>query len=419
MSQEPVTITNVNVFDTDAGTLRRGLDVRIENGRVRGIGEDLSHDGTKVLDGGGRTLLPGLIDCHVHLTFMGAANESLTPTDPLAFYAWRASGNALKTLAAGYTMVRDLGATQAVNCDLARAIREGMLVGPRVIAAGRMITMTGGHGWPVGREADGADDVRKAVREQLKVGAKVIKMMASGGVMTPNVDPRSAQLGLDELSAGVEEAHKAGVKTASHAQATAGIKNAVHAGIDSIEHGIYLDDEVIEEMKRRGTYLVATLAAPMNINRLGKAGGVPAFVLDKAQMIGQTHSDSFKKAMKAGVRLACGTDAGTPGNLHGENVQELRLMVEHGLSPVEAIRAATANAAELCGMGDETGRIVEGYLADLLLVNGDPLQDIRVLERPENIAGVLVEGRLLHSSGHFGEGGSAAGWPVPPAVEEL
>ncbi len=404
MTESPQTtvITNVSVFDTDAGTLRPGLSVRIEDGRIAGVGTDLAQDGARVLDGGGRTLLPGLIDCHVHLCFMGKADEALSAADPIPFHSWRAENNARKTVQAGFTTVRDLGAPHAVNCDLARAIRERLIDGPRVIAAGRMITMTGGHGWPIGREADGADEVRKAVREQLKAGARAIKMMASGGVMTPNVDPRAPQLGLEELRAGVEEAHKARVKTASHAQASEGIHNAVLAGIDSIEHGIYLSDESIAEMLTRGTYLVATLAAPMNINRLGAAGGVPPFVLEKAEMIGQTHSESFRKAMKAGVRLASGTDAGTPGNLHGENAQELRLMVEQGLSPVDALRAATVHAADLCGLGEETGCIREGLSADLLLVNGDPLTDIGSLERPETIVAVFVEGRLLHSAGGFG-----------------
>ncbi len=401
--QEATVIANVSLFDADAATLRPGMDVRIEGGRIVALGAGLPRDGAMAIDGGGRTLLPGLIDCHVHLTATGEPNASLSASEPIAFYAWRAERHAMQTLRAGYTMLRDLGAPHAVNCDLARAVAEGLVDGPRIVPAGRLITMTGGHGWPIGREADGPDDVRKAVREQLKAGARAIKLMASGGVMTPNVDPRAAQLGLDELSAGVEEAHKAGVKTASHAQATQGIKNAVRAGIDSIEHGIYLDDEAIEEMKQRGTYLVATLAAPLNINRLGTQAGVPSYMVEKSRVVAETHSRSFVAALRAGVKLACGTDAGTPGNLHGANAQELRLMVEQGATPAQAIRAATASAADLCGLAGQTGRVQEGYLADLLLVNGDPLRDIGVLERPESIAGVFVEGRLLHRDGGLGD----------------
>ncbi|HZQ38748.1 MAG TPA: amidohydrolase family protein [Dehalococcoidia bacterium] len=388
-----VLIAGARVFDSDAGTLISGLDVRIDGGQIVALGRGLPRDGVQVVEAGGKALLPGLIDCHVHLAYDGRPGEPIDPVDPFPVYAWRMANNARATLRAGFTTVRDLGAPQAINCDLMRAVSAGLVEGPRIVPAGRMITMTGGHGWPIGREADGADEVRKAVREQLKAGARAIKLMASGGVMTPGVDPRSPQLGLDELSAGVEEAHKAGVKTASHAQAAAGIRNAVFAGIDSIEHGIYLEDDVIEEMKRRGTALVATLAAPHNINALGEGAGMPPHVLEKSRMVAEAHLDSFRRAMRAGVTLASGTDAGTPGNQHGRNAQELRLMVEHGLSPAEAIRAATTHAAALLGLADQTGRIAPGFAADLLLVSGDPLADIAVLERPEAIAAVWLEGR--------------------------
>ncbi len=389
----PLLIAGAGVFDTDAGTLLPGLDLRVEGGRIAALGRGLPRDGADVVEAGGKTLLPGLIDCHVHLAYDGRPGEPLNPVDPVAVYAWRMAHNARATLRAGFTTVRDLGAPHALNCELMRAVEMGLVEGPRIVPAGRMITMTGGHGWPIGREADGADEVRKAVREQLKAGARAIKLMASGGVMTPGVDPRSPQLGLDELSAGVEEAHKAGVKTASHAQAAAGIRNAVFAGIDSIEHGIYLEDEVIEEMKRRGTALVATLTAPHNINALGEGAGMPPHVLEKSRMVAEAHLDSFRRALRAGVTLASGTDAGTPGNHHGQNAQELRLMVEQGLAPAQAIRAASANAAALLGIGDQTGRLAPGFAADLLLVAGDPLAEIALLERPEAIAGVWLEGR--------------------------
>ncbi len=392
MSPASLLIAGASVFDSDAGTLLPGLDVRVEDGHIAAIGRALPRDGAEVVQAEGCTLLPGLIDCHVHLAYDGWPGEPLNPVDPIAVYAWRMANNAGATLRAGFTTVRDLGAPHALNCDLMRAVEQGMVAGPRIVPAGRMVTMTGGHGWPIGREADGPDEVRKAVREQLKAGARAIKLMASGGVMTPGVDPRSPQLGLDELSAGVEEAHKAGVKTASHAQAAQGIRNAVFAGIDSIEHGIYLEDDVIEEMKQRGTVLVATIAAPHNINLLGEGAGMPPHVLEKSRMVAEAHVDSFHRALRAGVILASGTDAGTPGNEHGRNAQELRLMVEHGLAPAEAIRAATATAAELLGLGERTGRIAPGFCADLLLVAGDPLADISLLERPEAVFGVWLEG---------------------------
>ncbi|HLZ70274.1 MAG TPA: amidohydrolase family protein [Dehalococcoidia bacterium] len=386
-------ITSANIFDAEAGSLRPGLDVRVEDGRIAAIGRALPRAAAEVVDAAGLTLLPGLIDCHVHLAYDGRPGEPLDPVDPVAVYAWRMANNARATLRAGFTTVRDLGAPHAINCELMRAVEQGMVVGPRIVSAGRMVTMTGGHGWPIGREADGADEVRKAVREQLKAGARAIKLMASGGVMTPGVDPRSPQLGLEELRAGVEEAHKAGVRTASHAQAAAGIRNAVFAGIDSIEHGIYLEDDVIAEMKRRGTVLVATIAAPHNINLLGEGAGMPPHVLEKSRMVAEAHLDSFRRARRAGLLLASGTDAGTPGNYHGQNAQELRLMVEHGLSAPEAIAAATVTAAALLGLGERTGRLAPGFAADLLLLAGDPLQEIGLLERPEAIRGVWLEGK--------------------------
>lgn len=391
---ETIVIRDVAVFDGEAAKLRPGQSVRIEGGRIVAVGSDVPQDGARVIEGAGRTLLPGLIDCHVHLTFRGEPNEPLHMQETAATYALRAAANARTTLAAGFTTVRDLAAPHAVNCDVAKAVEDGLVEGSRVIAAGRNITMTGGHGWTMGREADGADEVRKAVREQLKAGAKAIKLMASGGVMTPGVDPRSPQLGLEELAAGVEEAHKAGVKTASHAQSAQGIRNAVQAGIDSIEHGIYLEDDVIAEMVRRGTFLSATLAAPLNIIKLGLSAGVAPHAVQKSEMVAEVHRASFRKAAKAGVRLVMGTDAGTPGNRHGENAQELRLMVADGISPAQAIVAATASAAELLGLKDETGAVRSGLAADLLLVDGDPLADIAILERPACLHLILKQGRV-------------------------
>jgi imidazolonepropionase-like amidohydrolase len=388
-------IRDVAVFDAEGATLRPGLAVRIENGTIVALGGDVPSDGARIIEGMGRTLLPGLMDAHVHLTFRADPNEPFGLTETAATYVLRAAANARATLAAGFTTVRDLAAPYAINCDLAKAIDAGLVEGPRVIAAGRNITMTGGHGWTMGREADGADEVRKAVREQLKAGARVLKFMASGGVMTPGVDPRSPQLGPEELAAGIEEAHKAGVKTASHAQSAQGIRNVVLAGVDSVEHGIYLEDDVIDEMVRRGTFFSATLAAPLNIIKLGLAAGVAPHAVQKSEMVSATHIESFRRAVKAGVRLVMGTDAGTPGNRHGENAQELRLMVEGGVTPAQAIVAATANAAELLGIAGETGRVTTGLAADLLLVDGDPLSDITLLQLPERLHGVFKAGRLV------------------------
>jgi imidazolonepropionase-like amidohydrolase len=387
-------LRNATLFDGTGTPPRSGVDVLIEGGRIAAIGSGATpREDAEIIDLQGRWLMPGLIDCHVHLTFNGDADEvSSAPTMPAPLLGWNASENARRTLEAGITAVRDLGAKDNVNVLLRNQIAAGKLPGPRVRAVGAAICMTGGHGWWIGRQADGADDVRKAVREQLRAGADAIKLIATGGVMTPGVDPRSPQLTEDELRAGIEEAHKAFVKVGSHAQATAGIKNAVRAGVDSIEHGIYLDDEAVGLMKERGTFLVATLVAPANISRFGLAAGIPSYMVEKSDRAAEAHKESFRKALRAGVRIAMGTDAGTPFNRHGENAQEIVLMVECGMKPADALVAATRSAAELLDMLDDTGTVEPGKSADLLILDGDPLADISILTPPDKIAGVLKTG---------------------------
>ena len=385
---------NALLFDGSGAPPRPGVDVLIEGGRIAAVGRDATaRRDADVIDLGGRTLMPGLIDCHVHLTFPGNPEDAgQAPTTPAPVFAWNASENARRTLEAGVTAVRDLGARDSVSILLRDAIDAGRLPGPRVRAAGHAICMTGGHGWWIGREADGVDDVRRAVREQLRAGADCIKLIATGGVMTPRVDPRSPQLTEDELRAGVEEAHKAFVRVGSHAQATAGIKNAVRAGVDSIEHGLFLDDEAVEEMRARGTFLVPTLSAPHNISEFGIGAGVPAYMVEKSDRARAAHRESFRLALRAGVRIAMGTDAGTPFNRHGDNAYEIVLMVENGMAPRDALVAATRTAAELLDLLDHTGTVEPGKSADLLILDGDPLEDVRVLTQRERIAGVLKGG---------------------------
>jgi imidazolonepropionase-like amidohydrolase len=306
--------------------------------------------------------------------------------------ALRAAVHAKKTLESGVTTVRDMGGKNYIDLALRDAIAGGMIPGPRMLASGRPVVMTGGHGWPMAREADGPDEVRKAVREQLKAGADVIKLMATGGVMTPGVEPGSPQLTLEELKAGVEEAGKAGRRTASHAQGTTGIKNAVLAGITSIEHGIFLTDEVIELMLERGTYLVPTLVAPYWIVKKGRAAGIPDYAVKKSEDVIEAHLASFRKALAAGVKIAFGTDAGTPFNEHGANTFELELMVENGMSPMQALEAGTRVSAELLGIADKVGTLEPGKLADVVVVAGNPLDDIKAVRE---VRLVIKEGRIV------------------------
>jgi imidazolonepropionase-like amidohydrolase len=396
-------LRNARHLDGTGAPPRAGVDVVLEGERIASVGAAGAVGDAEVIELQGRTLMPGLIDCHVHLTFTGEAQEvERAATIPVPDLAWTAATNARDTLEGGVTTVRDVGARAGVAIRLREAIAAGRVPGPRMRAAGAIICMTGGHGWFIGREADGPDDVRRAVREQLKAGADCIKFTATGGGMTPGVDPRASSFTEVELAAGVDEAHKAFRRAIAHAQGNAGIKTAVRAGIDSIEHGVYLDDAVIEEMRERGTFLVPTLVAPAMIARHGTSAGIPEYVVTKASAVLDVHQESFRKAVRAGVRIAMGTDAGTPFNRHGANAQELALMVEGGLSPADTIVAATRSAAELLDLLDVTGTVETGKAADLLIVDGDPLADIRILGERDRLAGILKNGRWVRRAHALG-----------------
>lgn len=395
----PFVLRNVHVFDTESGTFGPLVDVRCKDGRFERItaSGDTSLEGATVVEGEGKYLLPGLIDCHVHLTSSGDP-DALTRSRAESPHtrALRAAQHARATLEAGFTTVRDLGAPEGLVIDIASAVDSGLIAGPTIIAAGMGITMTGGHGHGfIAVEADGEDAVRKAVREQLRAGAKAIKLFASGGVMTPGVDPRSPSLTEREMASAVEEAHKAFRPIGAHAQATEGIKNAIRAGVDSIEHGVWLDDEAIALMVERGTWLVPTLTAPHHIAHGGLEAGIAPYMVEKGWQVLNDHLESYRKALKAGVRIAMGTDQGTPLSRPGDNAQEISRMAEHGMSASRAILAATCEAARLLRIADRKGKIAPGFDADAVLVRANPLEDITILEERENIAAVLKQGVLV------------------------
>jgi len=297
----------------------------------------------------------------------------LRDSDPLLVL--RGARNAKQTLEAGVTSIRDMGSRNKLALELRTAVDRGYTVGPRMQVSGEVVVMTGGHGHFIGREADGPHEVRKAVREQLKAGADCIKLMSTGGVLTPGVNEGAAQLTEEELRAGIEEAHKAGFRAGTHGIGNEGIKNALRAGIDSVEHGVHLDDEAVELLIANETYLVPTLSAVFHIVDKGTEAGIPEYAVTKAKRSYEAHLRSFEKALEAGVKIALGTDASTPFNEHGHNLYELELMVRNGMTPLHALRAATLGGAELLGWADRLGTIEEGKLADLVLIDGDPLQD--------------------------------------------
>ena len=383
---------------TGGGGMHEKAWVLVKEGRIASVSAEPITPGAdaRVVDLGGRTLLPGFIDCHVHLYLdsTGDPFASLAGVNPQEL-ALKAASHAVATIMAGVTTVRDLGDMHYAVMAVRDAVNQGLLPGPRILAAGRVVCITGGHGWHIGgRQADGPEEVRKAVREQIRAGCDVVKLMATGGVLTPGGKPGQAQLDLEELAAGADEAHRLGRRAAAHAQGTEGIKNALRAGIDTIEHGNFLDPEAMELMQNRGAVLVPTLSAPVNILRGGVEGGVPAGALETTGRVKEAHFESFRRAADCGVKMAMGTDAGTPFNRHGANLEEIALMAASGCKTEKALLAATGGAAKALGL-DDVGIVAPGMLADLVVVKGDPLADPGLLASSENIICVMKDGRFV------------------------
>ena len=361
-----------------------GMGVLIKADRVSKIEpaeQFADYQGHKI-DTSGGTLMPGLIDCHVHLTLGGEA-------DIASAQAKRSPGQivmtglrwAQQTLAGGITAVRDCGGKDYLEFAVRDACNSGEQLGPTVLAAGRMICMTGGHGSRVGRVADGTDEVIKGVREQIHAGSDFVKIMATGGVMTPGVNPMDAHYTAEEMAVGIAEAARFGKHTASHAMATKGILNAVRGGITSIEHGTFMDDECVEEMLKRGTFLVPTLAPMQGL--MAHLDKVPLFVQNKFQMMEEVYAKALILYYQAGGKIAMGTDPGVPYATHGNNALELAYMADAGMTPLDVLKSSTSLAAELMGLSDE-GHIAEGSRADFLVVDGNPAEDINMAARREN-----------------------------------
>jgi imidazolonepropionase-like amidohydrolase len=373
--------------------------VLVKDGKILKIAQNSMNipKDTQTIPLDGQTLLPGFIDAHIHICMDGSPDPVAAGlTESPTITTLKAAESARRTLMAGVTTVRDMGGKDGIDFGLRQAIDSGLIPGPRMLISGRLICMTGGHGWQVGLEANGPDEVRKAAREQIKAGVDIVKLMATGGVLTPAVEPGSEQLTEEELRAGVEEAHKAGKKTATHAMGTRGIQNALRAGIDSIEHGVYLDDETVSMMMERNIPLIPTISALYNIETKGIEAGIPAFAVEKTLKVKPFHIESIRMAREAGVLVAAGTDAGTPFNLHGENLGEIKLLVDYGgFSPMGAIEAGTCIAARVLGLEKELGTVEEGKVADLVLVEGNPLDNIDVLLNQESICLVMQGGKIV------------------------
>lgn len=337
---------------------------------------------SRTLEAAARFVVPGLVNCHAHLTLDGSASFDAEARQSSALATIKAFRNGRMSMRAGVTTVRDLGANGTMVIELARAIEQGVVEGPRIVAAGRGITTTGGHGGEVGRISDGADDVRRGTREQIAAGAGVIKLFSTGGVLGEGAGPERSQFTLEETRAAVEEAHKAGLRITTHAHGAEGMRIAAEAGVDSIEHATLLDQRTIRLVKDRDIALVPTFMALHSI--LDNAGVLPERVVARARSVAARHQEGMRAAYRAGVRIAAGTDAGTPFNTHGAFARELAYLNEIGMTKEEALAAATSRAADVIGI-PKAGRIAAGAHADLVFVDGDPTRDLEVLLAPKAV----------------------------------
>jgi imidazolonepropionase-like amidohydrolase len=334
------------------------------------------------------TLLPGLVDAHVHLVASGGPDLAADVPRTEAERMLAAVVNARRQLEAGVTLVRDLGSPGAEAVLVGRAVESGAVPGPRVVASGPAVTMTGGHIPYLGRVTDGVEAMRAAVRANLALGARCIKVVATGGVLTPGVDPREPAYTQPELDALVDEAHRLGLTVAAHAIGEGGVVAALRAGVDSIEHGMFLDQRAVDLFLDTGARLSATFLAPHGI----LAGpSVPGWIKDRARPAAEAQARSFRAAVSAGVHAVAGTDAGTPDNPHGGIAREVAFMAEAGLDVLLAVKAATGEAADLLGVPDR-GVLRQDAAADVLVADGDVAADLGALQRP---LAVFQDGRRV------------------------
>ncbi|PIC65294.1 aryldialkylphosphatase [Sporosarcina sp. P13] len=405
-----IIVKNGLLIDGTGTESKHNQIVVIDGKQIEFVGNESEYKASgeeTIIDAQGGTILPGFIDTHVHMMmeFSPIAERLATP---FSFMYYQAAKYLKTTLHAGVTSVRD-----ALGTDLGvkKAIEDGLISGPRMQLSINALTITGGHGdgytvsgtvtdilpsnypgMPHG-VCDGVEEVRKKTREMLRAGAEVIKVHATGGVLSATDHPEFTQFSLEELKVIVEEGRfRKGVKVMAHAQGAEGIKNAVRAGIHSIEHGIFIDDEAIELMLENGTFLVPTLLAPVAVLETADETGMPESAVQKSKEVIEQHVESFTKAYKAGVKIAMGTDAGV--FKHGTNLRELGLMVDAGMSPMESIIASTKTAAECLGWEDKVGTLESGKLADLVIVKGNPLEDIYSLATNDTIQVVIKDGKV-------------------------
>lgn len=402
-------IKNGVLIDGKGKEPQKGMSVVIEGNKIKqvtALNDLVIPEDADIIDAEGKYILPGFIDTHVHMAMeMGGLEETILT--PFSYRFYKSIHYMRRTLNAGITSVRDAGFS---DLGMKKAVEDGLAAGPRMQLSINPLTITGGHGDNWNRSGvdttlqtytgmpdaicDGVEEVRKTVRKMLRAGAEVIKVHATGGVSSPTDHPEYTQFSQEELEVMVEEAaYRKGIRVMAHAQGAEGIKNAVRAGIHSIEHGIYIDDEAIELMRENDTFLVPTLLAPVSVLESAEGeNSMASYAIEKSKEVIEVHKESIAKAHRAGVKIAMGTDAGVFA--HGTNLRELGLLCDAGMTPMEVLTATTKTAAECLGWEKEVGTIEEGKLADVIMTDVDPLAEIHELEESERIVMVMKDGKI-------------------------
>ncbi|MBY7144501.1 amidohydrolase family protein [Virgibacillus sp. NKC19-3] len=377
-------LKNCNLIDGISEESSKHAYLIVDNDKIKevGLGDVRTNAADEVVDCTDKYVLPGLIDAHVHLVWDGSADPQSAindlENDAITLNAYKHSLDYLKH---GITTVRDVGSPDRTTLHVRNAINAGHLQGPTIVSSGSPICMTGGHVYYLGREVDSPDEARKATRTVLKEGADLIKLMATGGIYTFGEEPGFSQLTLEEMKAATQEAHKKGIKVAAHADGLEGILNCIEAGVSTIEHGIYADEHALSLMKEKNMYLVPTMIV---MKRLASDDRMVDWANEKAQYVLTPHMEMLKKAVKQGVKIATGTDCGSPVTPPKYYFDELPIMQEAGMTSMEVIQSSTRIAAECLGL-DNYGTLAEGKKADLLIVDGNPLDDIHVLKNEKSI----------------------------------
>lgn len=392
------------LFLSKSGTVADNMAVVVEQGKILTVEPvaQVNCDGCEVIDLSDKFVMPGIIDCHQHSSMYGQGNNlSAVYEQTIAYSAFEAYKNANLDLMAGFTTMRDAGGPGYVDVSLKKAINAGKVDGPRLVVAGQALTSTGGHADfhlaphvknanTMGAVCDSPDEMRAAARKNFKYGADVLKIMATGGVMSYGDDPNASQFTYEEFKAAIDVAKEQGKSTFAHAHGANGIKLAVKAGITSIEHGMLIDEEGMQLMAEYGTYMVPTIIAAKNIVVFGK-GILPDWMVEKADMVLKNHKAQVMQLRQLGVKFAFGSDAGTAFNRHGEQTVEFLNLQDFGFTPVECLQHATCNAADLLSMSEQVGSVEPGYFADVIAFDGNPLEDLAVMQ---NCCFVMKDGKV-------------------------